>query len=122
MTGHPPETTGRLTTEQEREKLRAALDGYAAVDIGVMLDGLSPGATANRRKAERIEVLVRLLTDRSATPSALGTLSPLARRLLGVARRTDRTTIAALLLAGQDRRTMRRRCAASCKGSSVGRC
>ncbi len=103
MTGHPPETTGRLTTEQEREKLRAALDGYAAVDIGVMLDGLSPGATANRRKAERIEVLVRLLTDRSATPSALGTLSPLARRLLGVARRSDRTTIAALLLAGQDR-------------------
>jgi hypothetical protein len=102
MTGIAPAPPARLSTEQEREKLRAALDGYAAVDIGNMLDALSPGAGANRRKAERIETLIRLLTDPAFAPRALGMLTPLARRLLGVARRNGRTTIAALLLAGQD--------------------
>lgn len=102
MIGIGPALTDRPTVDQEREKLRAAFDGYAAVDIGNMLEALSPGATANRRKAERIEVLVRLLTDPSFAPRALGTLTPLGRRLLGVARRNGRTSIAALLLAGQD--------------------
>ena len=86
----------------EREKLRAALDGYNATDIGAMLEALSPGAGANRRKAERIEVLLRLLLDLSFVQRTLATVSPFGRRLLGVARRTGRTSIAALLLAGQD--------------------
>ena len=103
MSGYFPDLLLPLTPAQEQEKLRATLDGYAAVDIGVMLEALSPGATANRRKSERIGVLVRLLTDPAATPRALGTLSPLARRLLGVVGRGGSTTIAALLLAGQDR-------------------
>src|SRR6476620_8708320 len=102
MTGYPFAPLTPLTPEEEQEKLRAALDGYAAVDIGVMLEALSPGAAANRRKSERIGVLVRLLTDPAATPRALGTLTPLARRLLGVVGRGGSTTIAALLLAGQD--------------------
>src|SRR5262245_50687008 len=102
MIGMAPALPGRLTVDQEREKLRGALDGYAAVDIGNMLDALSPGASANRRKAERVEVLVRLLTDPAFAPRALGTLTPLGRRLLGVARREGRTSVAALLLAGQD--------------------
>lgn len=90
------------TPLSEREKLRAALDGYNATDIGVMLEALSPGAGANRRKAERIEVLLRLLLDRAFVQRTLATLSPFGRRLLGVARRGGRTSIAALLLAGQD--------------------
>jgi hypothetical protein len=102
MTGFVPALADRPTVDQEREKLRAALDGYAAVDIGNMLEALSPGASANRRKAERVEVLVRLLTDPTFAPRALGTLTPLGRRLLGVARRGGRTSVAALLLAGQD--------------------
>src|SRR3954447_8991645 len=102
MTGTVPMLPDRPTVDQEREKLRGALDGYAAVDIGNMLEALSPGASANRRKAERIEVLVRLLTDPAFAPRALGTLTPLGRRLLGVARGSGRTSVAALLLAGQD--------------------
>src|SRR4051812_15761757 len=102
MSGIVPTLTDRPTVDQEREKLRSALDGYAAVDIGNMLEALSPGASANRRKAERIEVLVRLLTDPAFAPRALGTLTPLGRRLLGVARGSGRTSVAALLLAGQD--------------------
>jgi hypothetical protein len=100
MTSGPPLGTAHLS---EREKLRAALDGYNATDIGVMLEALSPGAGANRRKAERIEVLLRLLLDPSFASRAVATLSPFGRRLLGVARRTGRTSIAALLLAGQDK-------------------
>lgn len=90
------------TPFSDREKLRAALDGYNATDIGVMLEAISPGAGANRRKAERIDVLLRLLLDPAFAPRALATLTPLGRRLIGVARRTGTTSIAALLLAGQD--------------------
>ena len=54
MTGTLPTLPGHPTVDQEREKLRSALDGYAAVDIGNMLEALSPGASANRRKAERL--------------------------------------------------------------------
>lgn len=86
----------------EREKLRAALDGYNAADIGAMLEAISPGAGANRRKAERIEVLLRLLLDPAFVRRALATIGPLGRRLLGVARRTGSTSIAALTLAGLD--------------------
>lgn len=100
MTSGPPLGTAHLS---EREKLRAALDGYNATDIGVMLEGLSPGAGANRRKAERIEVLLRLLLDPAFAQRAIATITPFGRRLLGVARRTGRTSIAALLLAGQDK-------------------
>ena len=86
----------------ETDRLRAALNGYAATDVGTMLESLSPGAGANRRKAERIEVLIRLLTDPAVARRAVGALSPLGRRLLGIARRTRQTSLAALLLAGQD--------------------
>lgn len=100
ITSGSPLGTAHLS---EREKLRSALDGYNATDIGVMLEALSPGAGANRRKAERIEVLLRLLLDPAFASRAVATISPFGRRLLGVARRTGRTSIAALLLAGQDK-------------------
>ncbi len=102
MTGPAPTTTGYPTAAQEPDRLRAALDGYAAVDVGTMLEGLSPGAGASRRKGERVEVLIRLLTDPAFAPRALGTLTSLGRRLLAVVRAEGRTTVAALLLAGQD--------------------
>lgn len=86
----------------EAERLRSAFEGYAAVDIGAILDALSPGAGANRRKAERIEALLRLLLTPDFAARALGTLSPLGRRLLRVASGDDRLPLAALLLAGQD--------------------
>ena len=100
VTGGPSLASSPLS---EREKLRAALDGYNAADIGAMLEALSPGAGANRRKAERIEVLLRLLLDPAFCSRTLATVSPFGRRLLGVARRTGRTSVAALLLAGQDK-------------------
>jgi hypothetical protein len=103
MTGAPDPPISPPITQHDEEKLRAALDGYAAVDVGTILETLSPGAAANRRKAERVGVLVRLLADPAAARLALGNLTPLARRLLGVAGRTEQTSIAALLLAGQDR-------------------
>lgn len=104
MTGAPSRPSRPPIAGNDEEKLHAALDGYAAVDVGAILEALSPGAAANRRKAERISVLVRLLTDAAAARLALGNLTPLARRLLGVAGRVEQTSIAALLLSGQDRR------------------
>ncbi|HEU5329881.1 MAG TPA: helicase-associated domain-containing protein [Thermomicrobiales bacterium] len=86
---------------QDREQLRAAFDSYAAADVAAMLEALSPGAGATRRKAERIEHLMQLLTDSAFARRAVGALSPLGRRLLGALRRTGRTSIATLLLAGQ---------------------
>ncbi len=85
-----------------QERLRGALEQYPAVEIGTLLETLSPGATANRRKTERIDLLIRLLSDLAAARLALGTLSPFARRLLRVAHRRGRLSLAALLLAGQD--------------------
>ena len=87
---------------QEREQLRAAFEGYAAEDIGAMLEAHSPGAGTGRRKAERIERLAHLLTEPETARRAVSILSPLARRLLGVVRRSPqgRVSLAALLLAG----------------------
>ena len=89
----------------ELDRLRAAFVGYAAVDIGAILDALSPGASASRRKAERIEALARLLLTPEFASRLLGTLTPLGRRLLRVASASEEVPVAALLLAGQDAAT-----------------
>ncbi len=86
----------------EFDRLRAAFEGYAAVDIGAILDALSPGAGASRRKAERVDALARLLITPEFASRLLGTLTALGRRLLRVASNGDHVPIAALLLAGQD--------------------
>jgi len=86
----------------ELARLRSAFEGYAAVDIGAILDVLSPGAGASRRKAERIEALARLLITPEFASRLLGTLTPLGRRLLRVASAGEKVPLAALLLAGQD--------------------
>ncbi|HET8628436.1 MAG TPA: helicase-associated domain-containing protein [Thermomicrobiales bacterium] len=83
----------------ERERLRTALDGYAADDIRAMLEGHSPGAGAVRRKSERIDQLTRLLVDPAFARRAVSALSPLGRRALGIVRRAGRTSLAALFLA-----------------------
>lgn len=87
---------------RERERLRGILDGYAAADIGAMLESHSPGAGAARRKAERIDQLVDILADPEFARRAVATLSPLARQLLGIAARVERVSLAALFLAGQE--------------------
>ncbi|HEX5504252.1 MAG TPA: hypothetical protein VFW96_16625, partial [Thermomicrobiales bacterium] len=76
----------------EHERLRHALDGYAADDIRVMLEGHSPGAGAARRKSERIDQLTRLLADPAFARRAASALSPLGRRALGIVRRYGRTS------------------------------
>lgn len=85
----------------ERQRLRQALDGYAAEDIGRMLEFHSPGASAARRKAERIEQLVAILTDPQYARRAVAGLTPLSRRLLGIVRHAGRISLAALTLAGE---------------------
>lgn len=85
---------------QERERLRVALDGYAADDLKAMLDRYSPGAGATRRKAERVAYLVDLLTDEDYAHRTVGSLSPLGRRFLGIVREYGRTSLPALFLAG----------------------
>jgi len=86
----------------ELDRLRSAFDGYAAVDVGAILDALSPGAGASRRKAERIDALARLLIAPEFASRLLGALTVLGRRLLRVASASERVPLAALLLAGQD--------------------
>lgn len=86
----------------EFDRLRAAFSGYAAVDVGAILDALSPGAGASRRKAERIDALARLLITPEFASRLLGTLTSLGRRLLRVASASEKVPLAALLLAGQD--------------------
>jgi len=86
----------------ELDRLRAAFEGYAAVDIGAILDALSPGAGASRRKAARIDALASLLITPDFASRLLGTLTPLGRRLLRVASAGEKAPLAALLLAGQD--------------------
>jgi hypothetical protein len=86
----------------ELGRLRAAFDGYAAVDIGAILDVLSPGAGASRRKGERIAALSSLLITPEFASRLLGALTPLGRRLLRVASASEKVPLAALLLAGQD--------------------
>ena len=87
---------------QERERLRAALDKYGADDIATMHGLHGPGIGAARRKAERVEQLTRALADPEYARRAVAVLSPLGRRLLAVARHHDRTSLAALFLAGQE--------------------
>lgn len=86
----------------ESERLRSAFGSYAAVDIGAILEAISPGAGAHRRKAERIEALIHLLITPDFAARVLGTVSPLGRRLLRIACGSDQLPLAALLLAGQD--------------------
>lgn len=86
----------------ELDRLRAAFEGYASVDIGAILDALSPGAGASRRKAARIDALASLLIAPDFASRLLGTLTPLGRRLLRVASVGEEVPLAALLLAGQD--------------------
>ena len=86
----------------ELDRLRAAFASYAAVDVGAILDALSPGAGASRRKAERIDALARLLITPEFASRLLGTLTSLGRRLLRVAGNSESVSLAALLLAGQD--------------------
>jgi hypothetical protein len=86
----------------EFDRFRAAFEGYAAIDIGAILDALSPGAGASRRKAERIDALARLLITPEFASRLLGSLTPLGRRLLRVACGGEKVSLAALLLAGRD--------------------
>lgn len=87
---------------KQRERLRNALDGYAASDIAAMLEAHSPGAGAARRKSERIDQLVRILADPEFIRRAVSLLTPLGRSLLAVAARAERISLSALFLAGEN--------------------
>lgn len=84
----------------DEQRLCLALDSCSSADLGRMLEQYSPGASAGRRRTERIETLVAILSDAFVASRVVAGLSPEELRLLRVVARYGGTSVAALNLTG----------------------